>query len=169
MPKNFFIGVTGETYRVPYGTNSPGSMVCYQMVNSNNGAMKSCGGQMIQSADFAMQMPYTIFGLGLYANYIEKLSATVPSGSTLTLLRKTVEQIVPDSQIVFIPNPLADPSGWKVQLFLTPSDIIYKTLYTLSGICIVLVFIIGILHRKEMLEDVKEQAEFKKQWPEIRR
>jgi integrin alpha FG-GAP repeat containing protein 1 len=139
------------------------------MVNSNNGAMKSCAGQMSQSADFALQMPYTIFGLGLYANYIEKLIARVPSGYSTISMKRTVEQIVPDSQIVFIPNPMYDPQSWKVQLFLTPSEIIYKTLYTLSGICIVLVFIIGVLHRKEMLEDVKEQAEFKKQWPEIRR
>lgn len=144
-------------------------MVCYQMVNANNVLKKSCGGQMTQSADFALQMPYTIFGLGLYANYIDRLNVTVPSGSSGSILRKTVEFIVPDSQIVVIPNPLNDPLGWKVQLFLTPSEIIYKTLYTLSGICIVLVFLIGVLHRKEMLEDVKEQAEFKKQWPEIRR
>lgn len=163
-----FPGVTGEIYRVPYGTNSPGSSVCYQMVNAN-GAMKSCAGQMSQSADFALHMPYTIFGLGLYANYIEKLTAQVPSGSSNYVYKRIMEQIVPDSQIVFIPNPLLDPQSWKVQLFLTPSDIIYKTLYTLSGICIVLIFLISVLHRQEMLEDVKEQAEFKKQWPEIRR
>jgi len=157
-----------DVFRTPYGTNSPGSMVCYQLVNSNNNAMKSCSGQLSQSSNFALQMPYTIFGLGLYANYIEKLKVTIPTGNTSVILSKKVEQIVPDSQIVFIPNPINDPNYWKVKLFLTPSDIIFKTLYTLIGICGILIILIIVLHRKEMLEDVKEQAEFKKQWPETR-
>lgn len=114
-------------------------------------------------------MPYTIFGLGLYANYIERITVSMPTGNTTMILKKAVVQIVPDSQIVFVPNPLNDPSSWKVKLFLTPSNIIFKTLYTLLGICVFLLIIICGLHRKEMLEDVKEQAEFKKQWPELRR
>ena len=61
-------------------------------------------------------MPYTIFGLGLYANYIEKLSVSIPSGNTTKILLKKVEQIVPDSQIVFIPNPINKPDEWKVKV-----------------------------------------------------
>ena len=159
----------GEDTFIVKGTNSPGSMVCYQLVNANSNAMKSCGGQLSQISNFALQMPYTIFGLGLYANYIEQIKVTIPTGNTTLILKKRVDQIVPDSQIVFIPNPIGNPNEWKVKLFLTPSDIIFKTLYTLTGICIMLVVIIGVLHRKEMLEDVKEQAEFKKQWPEFKR
>lgn len=163
-------GTYGEqTFIAPYGTNSPGPMVCYQLVNSNSDAMKSCGGQLSQMSNFALQMPYSVFGLGQFANYIEKITVTIPTGNTTVVLKKLVEQIVPDSQIVFIPNPINDPPSWKVKLILTPSDIIYKTLYTLTGICVLLIVIIGVLHRKEMLEDVKEQAEFKKQWPEFRR
>ena len=158
-----------ETFVAPYGTNSPGPMVCYQLANSNSNAMKSCGGQLSQVSNFALQMPYLVFGLGQFANYIEKISVSIPTGNTSVILTKSVIQIVPDSQIVFIPNPINDPYSWKVKLILTPSDIIYKTLYTLTGICILLIVIIGVLHRKEMLEDVKEQAEFKKQWPEFRR
>lgn len=158
-----------DTYLTPYGTNSPGSMVCYQLISSNSNAMRSCGGQLSQSSNFALQMPYTIFGLGLYANYIEKITITIPSGNTTSILSKEVRQIVPDSQIVVIPNPINDPNSWKVKLFLTPSDLIYKTLYTLTAICIVLIVLIGFLHRKEMLEDVEEQKLFKKQWPEYRR
>ena len=158
-----------ETFVAPYGTNSPGPMVCYQLVNSNSNEMKSCGGQLSQVSNFALQMPYSVFGLGQFANYIETITVSIPTGNTSVILMKSVGQIVPDSQIVFIPNPINDPSSWKVKLILTPSDIIYKTLYTLTGICILLIVIIGVLHRKEMLEDVKEQAEFKKQWPEFRR
>lgn len=29
-----------DTYLTPYGTNSPGAMVCYQLINSNSNAMK---------------------------------------------------------------------------------------------------------------------------------
>lgn len=158
-----------ETFVAPYGTNSPGALVCYQLVNSNSNQMKSCGGQLSQVTNFALQMPYSVFGLGQFANYIERISVVIPTGNTTVKLKKRLEQIVPDSQIVVIPNPINDPASWKVKLILTPSDIIYKTLYTLTGICILLIVIIGVLHRKEMLEDVKEQAEFKKQWPEFRR
>jgi len=163
-------GTYGEdTYLTPYGTNTPGSSVCYQLVNSNSNAMKSCAGQLSQSSHFALQMPYTFFGLGLYINYIERLNITIPSGNTTQPLSRMVEQIVPDSQIVVIPNPIGNPASWKIKLFLTPSDIIFKTLYTLVAICVLLIVFIIFLHRKEMLEDVEEQKLFKKQWPEFRR
>ena len=157
-----------ETFVAPYGTNSPGAMVCYQLVNSYSNQMKSCGGQLSQVSNFALQMPYSVFGLGQFANYIETIFVSIPTGNTTVKLKKHLEKIVPDSKIVVIPNPMNDPASWKVKLILTPGDI-FKTLYTLFGICLSLVVIILVLHRKERLEDVKEQVEFKKQWPEFRR
>ena len=162
---------------IGYGTNQAGSAISFELVDSEGKQRTSCSGQLSQTSDLALQTPYNIFGLGTLPNFVDLLTASLPINYTSTLvddksnLRRIQSwtQIVPDSNLKIIPHPIEIPSEWKVKLFLTPSDIIFKTLYTLTSICIMLIVIIGVLHRKEMLEDVKEQAEFKKQWPEFKR
>ncbi|RWS22207.1 T-cell immunomodulatory protein-like protein [Leptotrombidium deliense] len=156
-------------YRVPYGTNKAGPMICYQLIDANGNEMKSCAGQLSQSSDFALQLPYSLFGLGPDANYVDHVVVSFPTGNTSNIFKRDEEQIVPDSQIVVIPHPVDKPSQWIIQLFVTPSDIIYKTLYTFLGICGALVVIIGILHRKEQLKDLAEQEQYRSAWPDRRR
>ena len=153
-----------EKYRVPYGTNRAGPTVCTSLLDSKGLQMESCAGQLSQSAHFALQMPYCFFGLGPYANYIDRLTVTVPSGNTSTILKHVEEQFVPDSQIVIITNPLNEPKKWKVQFWLTPSEFINKTLYTFTAICLVLIILIAILHHKEVREDAYEKQLFKGFW-----
>lgn len=153
-----------EKYQVPYGTNKAGPQVCYELVDYKGHWIKSCSGQLSQSAHFALQMPYAFFNLGMYANYIERVSITVPSGNTSVIFQRIENQIVPDSQIVVIPNPLNEPRKWKIQFFLTPSEFINNTLYTFGAICLVLIIIIIILHRREVRQDEPERQMFKGFW-----
>jgi integrin alpha FG-GAP repeat containing protein 1 len=112
-------------------------------------------------------MPYSVFGLGETPNFVETVSASIPSGR-MPIRKSKWTQIVPDAQVVLIPFPPNETDYWISKLFYTPSNIVFSTLITLASICCVLVLIIGILHRKELLEDLAEHEEYKRHWPESR-
>ncbi|KAI1287932.1 T-cell immunomodulatory protein [Halotydeus destructor] len=154
-----------------YGTNQPGPNVCYEQTDADGNVRKACHGQLTQSANFALQMPYSIFGLGSTPNFVDTLTATIPSpvpGGMEMKRSQSWTQIVPDAQVVLIPHPPNDPRLWRHKLFYTPSDIVLSTLITLASICCLLILIIAALHRKEILEDLAEHEEYKRHWPDSR-
>jgi integrin alpha FG-GAP repeat containing protein 1 len=153
---------------VAYGTNQPGPNVCYELVDTQGYKRHACSGQLSQSANFALQMPYAIFGLGSTPNFVDILTATIPSPGSDKKRTQSWTQIVPDAQVVLIPHPPDQPHLWRMKLFLTPSDIVLSTLITLAVICIVLILLIAILHRREILEDIAEHEEYKRHWPDSR-
>lgn len=155
-------GLDSESKR---GTNQPGPHVCYEMIDTDGSLRRGCQGQLTQSTFLPLQMPYTIFGLGSTPNFVDKLSATIPSPNSTLIRTRDWPGIVPDAQILVIPSPVDSTSQWRMKLFLTPSDMVISTLITLASICIVLVVLIGILHRKEILEDIAEHEEYKRHVP----
>ncbi|RWS02875.1 T-cell immunomodulatory protein-like protein, partial [Dinothrombium tinctorium] len=152
---------------IPYGTNQAGPLIIYESVDTEGYKRRGAAGQLSQSADFSLQMPYTIFGLGQQPNFVDNLTASIPSG-TQAPRYQSWPQIIPDSQVVVIPYPPNDPRQWRHKLFITPSDIVISTLITLTSICCLLVLIIAVLHRKEVLEDLAEHEEYKRHWPECK-
>jgi integrin alpha FG-GAP repeat containing protein 1 len=152
---------------IPYGTNQFGPFICYELADTDGKMQTQCSGQLSQSAHFALQMPYSVFGLGETPNFVETVSASIPSGR-MPIRKSKWTQIVPDAQVVLIPFPPNETDYWISKLFYTPSNIVFSTLITLASICCVLVLIIGILHRKELLEDLAEHEEYKRHWPESR-
>lgn len=152
---------------IPYGSNQFGPFICYELADTNGKMQTACAGQLSQSAHFALQMPYSVFGLGETPNFVETVRASIPSGK-YSLRESKWTQIVPDAQVVLIPFPPNETHYWISKLFYTPSNIVFSTLITLASICCVLVLIIGILHRKELLEDLAEHEEYKRHWPESR-
>ncbi len=159
-------GCPGE--KVPYGTNQAGLFVCYETSDMDGKPVKGCSTQLSQSAHFALQMPYSVFGLGETPNFVESVQASIPSGDMKTVRKARWTQIVPDAQVVLIPYPPNETTYWICKLFYTPSSIVFSTLATLGVLCVVLVLIILILHRKEVLEDLAEHEEYKRHWPESR-
>jgi integrin alpha FG-GAP repeat containing protein 1 len=157
-------GILEKEYRVAYGTNQPGPFVSYNFLDVNGNRKMSCSGQLSQSGYFSLQVPYLIFGLGSYANFIDELWVTVPSNSTLFKRSHLWEQLVPDAQVIVIPHPPDSPKQWITKLFLTPSDIVFQMGYVLLGICVGLVLIVAIFHRKEAIEDRTERQEFRGQF-----
>ena len=154
---------TGSRYRVNYGTNQPGPFIQYLLQDAGGYDRKSCGGQLAQSSHFSLQTPYLVFGLGRQANYIRKINVTLPynGGGRRT---HEIEEVVPDAQIILIPEPYEKPNQWKIKLFIYPSDIIYKTLYTLLGMCVGLILVILFLHRREQLADTAENKIFRQHY-----
>lgn len=154
--------------RVPYGTNQAGPFICYETSDVNGLLIKGCSAQLSQSSHFALQMPYSIFGLGETPNFVETVTASIPSGEIRPARKSRWTQIVPDAQVVLIPYPPNETAYWISKLFYTPSSIVFSTLGTLAILCLVLILIISILHRKEVLEDLAEHQEYKRHWPESR-
>jgi integrin alpha FG-GAP repeat containing protein 1 len=68
-------------------------------------------------------------------------------------------QIIPNSQMVVIPNPIAEPSRWKAQLFVTPSKLILLSAAALTGTCGLITAIIIGLYWKERREDKIEKLQ----------
>jgi len=68
-------------------------------------------------------------------------------------------QIIPNSQMVVIPNPIAEPSRWKAQLFVTPSKLILLSAAALSGTCALITSLILGLYWKERREDKIERLQ----------
>ncbi|CAI2734991.1 unnamed protein product [Schistosoma spindalis] len=151
--------------RLPYGLMVPG-------ISSNLNTEAATGGRHLsaallgsQSCCSALQVPFEIFGLGQFANYVEKLTISIPPSREL-IRSRLLSFIVPKAQIVINPYPLDNPSAWTMKLFLQP---LYnmKVLYiavTLLCICILLIIIIGILQwfefREDRLEKQKESQRF---------
>lgn len=100
-----------------------------------------------------LHLPYTIFGLGRTPNFVDEVVVGLSKHS------RKWQQLIPNSQILVIPNPLNEPSLWKAQLFVTPSKIILKSVFALGGVCLVILLIILVLHLKERREDRLEKLQ----------
>ena len=111
-----------------------------------------------QSAHFATQLPYAVFGLGQTPNFVDELTVGIPSPTSETR-KETWTQIIPNSQLIVIPYPNDEPSKWTLKLFVTPSRLIYITGFSLLGTCAACAVIVGILHLFEKREDKLEKQQ----------
>lgn len=117
---------------LPYGLNSPGALVGIETTSYDFKLVRSCGKlnilnfvcnkiiswtisfkacQLSQSSHMALQLPYTIFGLGSTPNFIDELKVGIIGRSNFNIIRtKEWHQIIPNSQLVINPHPLDVPN-----------------------------------------------------------
>ena len=98
--------------KVPYGTNTPGQTICYRTqrpgLEQGFGEIESCAPQLTQTAHNALQLPYTIFGLGLAPNFLDYMFVNVTNATdssrshTWSQVSHTVVFVKPPS---FLPCP----------------------------------------------------------------
>ena len=72
---------------MPYGTNLPGQTICYRtqrQVLESFTEVQSCAAQLPQTAHHALQLPYTIFGLGLAPNFLDYVYVNVTNTSAVS-------------------------------------------------------------------------------------
>lgn len=136
-----------------YGTNLPGPRVAYYTTNQDGYLQNGTSAQIPQSAYFALQLPYSVFGLGLTPNFVDTMRVGMCNRS------REWKQIIPNSQMIVIPRPVKEPSQWKAQLFVTPSKLIVMSTIALGGTCFVIMLIILVLHVKEKREDKLEKLQ----------
>ena len=135
-------GSLGKKKRT-YGTNLPGPSIAYRTTTQDGSPRNAIAAQLPQSAHFSLNLPYTIFGLGRTPNFVDALTIGVGGKS------REWPQIIPNSQMVMIPNPIAEPWRWKAQLLVTPSKLILLSAAALTGTCSLISFIIVALYWKE--------------------
>lgn len=138
-----------------YGTNQPGPLVRYRIITSSGYPQESCSSQLYQSAHYALQLPYSVFGLGQSPNFVDVLTVALANNesSEHPSVHHQWTQIIPNSQMVVIPYPANDPSRWVNKLFVTPGRQVLLTFIALAGTCVFIVLIIGALHWLEKRED----------------
>lgn len=136
-----------------YGTNLPGPRVAYYTTNQEGFQQNGTSAQIPQSAYFALQLPYTIFGLGRTPNFVDTLQVGMCNRS------REWRQLIPNSQMIVVPRPVTEPNRWKAQLFITPSKLILMSTIALGGTCFVIMLIILVLHIKEKREDKLEKLQ----------
>lgn len=134
-----------------YGSNIPGPRIEFNTTTQEGDKQHGTAAQLSQSAYFALQLPYTVFGLGRTPNFVDSLTVGVFT------LHKHHSQVIPNSQIIVVPYPINQPDHWAVQLFVTPSKLIWNSVIAMSGVCLAILFIIMGLHFKEKREDKLEK------------
>ncbi|KAM9409722.1 T-cell immunomodulatory protein [Pholidichthys leucotaenia] len=144
----------------PFGVNQPGPYVMYTTVGSNGYLKNASAGQLSQSAHFALQLPYTVLGLGRSANFLDHLFVGIPRQRGVTEIRKQEwTAIIPNSQLIVMPFPHDSPRSWSAKLYLTPSNSVLLTAIALIGVCVFILVIIGILHWQEKKADDREKRQ----------
>ncbi|XP_016430842.1 T-cell immunomodulatory protein-like [Sinocyclocheilus rhinocerous] len=144
----------------PFGVNQPGPYVMYTSVDSNGYLKNASAGQLSQSAHLALQLPYTVLGLGRSANFLDHLFVGIPWPPGGKDVRKQEwTAIIPNSQLIVIPYPQNEPRSWSAKLYLTPSNIVLLTAIALIGVCVFILVIIGILHWQEKKADDREKRQ----------
>ncbi|KAK6617859.1 hypothetical protein RUM43_014088 [Polyplax serrata] len=136
-----------------FGTNLPGPRVAYRTVDQDGFLRTGVSAQIPQSAHYALNLPYIMFALGRTPNFVDNITVGFASQE------RDLLQVIPNSQMVVIPNQIDNPSRWKVQLFVTPSKIIVLSGMALVGTCFVIILIILYLHWKEKKLDKLERLQ----------
>lgn len=121
----------------------PGPKISYNTWSQEGTYRTGVCAQLPQSAYFALQLPYSIFGLDRTPNFVDTLNVGLSGYS------RSWTQIIPNSQIVVIPSPPDNPSQWRAQLFVTPSKVILKSVFVLTAIIVVITCCVLYLHWKE--------------------
>ncbi len=166
--------------KVPYGTNAPGQTICYKTqrpgLEEGYGEIESCAPQLTQTGHSSLQLPYTIFGLGLAPNFLDYMFVNVTNTTskskshTWSQVRTRLHftsffshnyffQIIPNSQMYVIPHPPMQPNHWEAKLFITPSRGITLTAIALIGTCGLVVVLILILHWRERRADMRDRLQ----------
>lgn len=139
------------------GTNPYGPQCCFK------GPLKGqhvCSAQLSQSAHFAMQLPFMVFGLGDDLNVVNELTVSIPNGNQGSRKRGWDENI-PGSNLIVVPFPPNDPQAWAIRVYINMSVYSIVSIAFFIGLSILLVIIIYILHYRERREDRQDQKEYK--------
>lgn len=148
-----------DGHDLPYGVNQVGPFIKFTTTSSNGKVKYGSAAQLSQSAYFALQCPYTVFGLGQTPNFVDELSVGLQRSQGSPERKHTWQSIIPNSQMIIIPYPPDDPSSWIAKLLVTPSKLVLFTGVGLLGVCCFILLIILVLYLKEKREDKREKRQ----------
>jgi integrin alpha FG-GAP repeat containing protein 1 len=129
----------------------------FQYSDLNGRVQLATGTQLPQSTYMSLLTPYTVFGLGRTSNYIEEFFFGVPLNSSH--YSYWTGSTIPNSQVVAVPYKPESPSSWTLELYITPSGLLFWILVALVISLLVLAIIVYAFYRKEKREDELQKQE----------
>lgn len=148
-----------ENENLPYGVSLTGAYMKYTTTSTDGKIKYGSAAQLSQSGYFALQCPYTVFGLGRTPNFVDELAVGIPRSKGSSERKRVWSSIIPNSQVIVVPYPPDSLSSWTAKLLVTPSKLVLITGVSLLGICVFIGLIILLLHLKEKREDQREKRQ----------
>eukprot|EP00123_Amoebidium_parasiticum_P016500 comp23460_c0_seq1/m.39177 comp23460_c0_seq1/g.39177 ORF comp23460_c0_seq1/g.39177 comp23460_c0_seq1/m.39177 type:complete len:617 (-) comp23460_c0_seq1:778-2628(-) len=141
----------------PLGVNAVGPTVRLSFDDVHGKKVVRFGGQFTQSSHASLQTPYLVFGLGRTNNYIDVAEVTVPYTLNKARNAQTYLSVIPNAQLVIIPNAPNTPENWSMKLFLMPSRLTLWIAVAVILACLLMGLVVLALHYKEKYEDEQEK------------
>ncbi|CAG9314507.1 unnamed protein product [Blepharisma stoltei] len=133
-----------------YSSAYPGAVFMFTLTELDMSKVQMHSTQMPQTAYFALNTPYCVYGLGRTNSYIEEFYVAMPVGHKDSSYSKLWTPIIPNSYL--IASPKGSPDNWFLELFASPTDKI-GLIIAISAGCLVIIGIIVVwkyhLERKE--------------------
>jgi len=142
----------------PYGVNFAGAVFKFTYTDLSGKVQQVTGTQLPQSAYLALNTPYILFGLGRTSNYIEQFYLGVPLNQT-THYNYWTGSTIPNSQVVAVPYKKDSPAGWTLELYITPSGLLFWIIIALTASLLILAITVYVFYRKEKREDEQKKQE----------
>lgn len=113
--------------------------------------------QLPQTSHRTFHSPFLLFGLGRSLNFVDEVQLGSPRYiGFFSNQHGTIIQIVPNSRIMVVP-PDYNGNHWQSRLYLTPSNLIIRSVEVLASVCIILLLLVFYLHFREREQDRKER------------
>lgn len=140
----------------PYGVNYPGGTFKFALTDNDGTTLGAAGAQMYRTGHLSLQTPYLMFGLGRISNYIQTIFYGTGSNRSWYFYWQGV---IPNSQVIAIPYKVTKPSSWQIELFLSPSAIVFWIILCLVFTLIALAAVVIGFKLKERKEDKKTRED----------
>jgi len=137
----------------PYGVNQPGVSYMFVSTAAAGAKRRYAGTQLGTSAHSPLATPFVLFGLGRTNDYVNDLWVGLPGGAR----RRFDAGIIPNSQLIAIPNPTDRPSRWKIELYISKASMLPWVALALSAGLMCIGMVVVLLEVRERREDAREK------------
>jgi len=143
----------------PFGVNQHGVSFKYVMQDLSSRRLTAQAAQLHQSSHNALNLPYSMFGLGPASYYIEQFYMGTPISLQWGLDRSYMSWmgVIPNSQLVVSPTDRTHVDNWWIQAYVHPSEGIVYVAIVLAVTLLVLAGSIWFLERREKYQDEMEK------------
>jgi integrin alpha FG-GAP repeat containing protein 1 len=95
----------------------------------------------------ALQAPYVFYGLGRTSNYIDTMFYGISSMQDEHA--RLWQGIIPNSHVAAFPYKVTDTAKWLMEVYITPSGILFWVIIACIVTCLTLAALIGYLTHRE--------------------
>ncbi|KAL0210891.1 hypothetical protein P9112_009189 [Eukaryota sp. TZLM1-RC] len=151
-------------YPKPFGVSAVGNTFRFRLLDFDNTVIVHGDSPFNQQSHGTLQTPYTYFGLGYIASYVDELFMGV--SNSVEDKRKYINSwmtLLPNSSLFVFPYPSTEPSHWQLLLYAEPSDNVLYVGYGVVALLCLLGAMIGFFKMKEMKEDQLEKEKMGQQ------